>query len=666
MRGRRKGGLSAPGSTAHAQHSLAAHAAAFLAHLTARAYSQGSIDAHRWALGGFVEWAEAENHATPDAFSRATLEAYQLHLHRYRSPRGGNALAVNTQLARLGCVRRFFASLCRSGIIPANPAADLDLPRKQAQRLPKSLAPDEIGRLMAQADTTDPFGLRDRAMLELFYATGIRRTEMTRLDLGDYDAAARTLLVRKGKNGKSRLLPVGERAAAWLDRFLAESRPRFDHLPYETAFFLSGYGERFSPAYLGNWVKKLLRRCGIDKPGACHLWRHSCATDMHRGGADIRYVQEMLGHERLETTQIYTHVHIEALREVHARCHPHGQLRPDRDLNGGAASPVDREPEFASPTPGDPLLASPMIAAYAALAPGPAHAAVESSMPFPEDPPDDLPPSVSPPKPSNPPPRLGRGRKPDNSRFSSELNPQAHPAKRADVTDYLYRDYDPVTGRWPSRDPIKERGGYNLYSFNACDAINAFDKLGLVARLVDPRGTLKDGKPGYSIQIWHPLNPGTNYVQDITLNRITAYCDGNADAAILRILDLWKWKDIKNLVLESGGVTLFADGWSGGDFGEACLYSEHNTAILSASSEQEIDDVLDLAEELSVNVDTDMLIMHMGMAKDSLLDQRIDLARPQLPLMKQVFRFSYKYTDSCNGDGIVDESFEVSGDVEVR
>ena len=111
-------------------------------------------------------------------------------------------------------------------------------------------------------------------MLELFYATGIRRSEMANLDHGDYDPSTRTLLVRKGKNGKSRMLPVGERAAAWLDRFLAESRPLFDHLPQETALFLTGYGERFSPAYLGNWIKKLLKRCGIDKPGSCHLWRH--------------------------------------------------------------------------------------------------------------------------------------------------------------------------------------------------------------------------------------------------------------------------------------------------------------------------------------------------------------------------------------------------------
>jgi integrase/recombinase XerD len=176
-------------------------------------------------------------------------------------------------------------------------------------------------------------------MLELFYATGIRRTEMTNLDHGDYEPATGTLVVRQGKGGKSRMLPVGERAAAWLDRYLAESRPLFDHLPNETSLFLSGYGTRISPAYLGNWIKKLLKRCGIDKTGSCHLFRHSCATDMHRGGADIRYVQEMLGHERMETTKIYTHVHIDALREVHASCHPHGRLDETQDIYGRLSIP---------------------------------------------------------------------------------------------------------------------------------------------------------------------------------------------------------------------------------------------------------------------------------------------------------------------------------------
>ena len=478
MRGRKKGGLPAPAPVSHATASLAAQRTAFLEHLSARAYSQGSIDAHRWALKGFVEWAAILELDAPASFSRGTMEAYQLHLHQYRSPRTKEPLVVNTQIARLGCVRRFFAWLCSTGMIPANPAADLDLPRKQARHLPKALNPDEITRLLAQPNTGDPFGLRDRAMLELFYATGIRRTEMANLDHGDYDPQARTLLVRKGKNGKSRLLPVGERAAAWLDRFLAESRPLFHHLPSETALFLSGYGTRFSPEYLGNWVKKLLKRCGIDKPGSCHLWRHSCATDMHRGGADIRYVQEMLGHERIETTQIYTHVHIGALREVHARCHPHGQLGPDHDMHGKLTREENQKVDFASPAPGAPLNAAIMTTACAPMAPTTDQAASETWPPPPDDPPEDSPPGGTAPKSPNPPPMPGERGKSCNHLPGNDLNGDSLTAKSGGVPDYTYRHYDPLTGRWPSRDPIGERGGINIYAFCFNDGYTWHDFLG--------------------------------------------------------------------------------------------------------------------------------------------------------------------------------------------
>ena len=367
--------------------------------------------------------------------------------------------AVNTQLARLGCVRRFFAWLCRSGTIPANPAADLDLPRKQARHLPKCLSEEEIQRLLALPDVADPFGLRDRTILELFYATGIRRTEMTRLDHGDFDPTARTLLIRQGKGGKSRMLPVGERAAWWLDRYLAESRPLFSHLPSETALFLSGYGTRFTPAYLGNWVAGLMKKAGVKTPGSCHLWRHSCATAMHQGGADIRYVQEMLGHARLDTTQIYTHVNIRELTEVHARSHPHGRM-PVTDGKSGRTAGIEISSEVSSsPAAPDRLSATPAMTAALpspATVPAPPDSAHRKRRESPGD--DDQPPE---PGPFSPPtlPRPPRPGNPPNRKNSSRLRRRAPGAKRDRVTVYGYRYYYPATGRWPSRDPIGEKGG---------------------------------------------------------------------------------------------------------------------------------------------------------------------------------------------------------------
>ena len=407
-------------------------------------------------------------------------------LYQYRSPRTKEPLVVNTQLARLGCIRRFFAWLCRSGTIPANPAADLDLPRKQARHLPKCLSDEEIQCLLALPNTADPFGLRDRTILELFYATGIRRTEMTRLDHGDYDPAARTLLVRKGKAGKSRMLPVGERAAWWLERYLAGARPLFSYLPNETALFLSGYGTRFSPAYLGNWVAGLMKKAGIPALGSCHRFRHSCATDMLEGGADIRYIQEMLGHEQLTTTQIYTHVSIKALTEVHARCHPHGRM-PQQDENpvaspehtAAASNPIDpNEKLSSSPNPPDGLSAP---QAMPAVLPPPA-ADVESPGFGAQGPgADESDPgsaAISP-KSGPRPPRPGT---PSNSMVSNRLRRGSTNGKRDRVADYNYRYYDPLTGRWPSRDPIGEQGGVNLYGFIGNNPINLFDLLGLMSK----------------------------------------------------------------------------------------------------------------------------------------------------------------------------------------
>lgn len=480
MRGRRKGGTTTP--QASIPQGLAAHVNAFLVNLAARAYSQASIEAHRWALRQFTAWSDFRGTHDPCVFIRSDIEAYQLFLHRYRSPRGGKPLVTNTQLARLGCVRRFFAWLCRSGVIPANPAADLDLPRKQARPLPKVLNEQEIQLLLAVPNPADPFGLRDRTMLELFYATGIRRTEMTNLDHGDYDPHTRTLLVRKGKNGKSRMLPVGERASAWLNRYLAESRPLFAHLPNETSLFLSGYGTRFTPAYLGNWVKKLLKRCGIDKPGSCHLWRHSCATDMHRGGADIRYVQEMLGHARMETTQIYTHVHIDALREVHSRCHPHGRLDADNDLYGRLTAPAIQEENLSSSGLKNPLKPEPVISVAAPTPKVPSAAVSPPNRARPDSPPDEDPPIGGAPMTGPKPPPAGSPPACNHPISAGDHCEQSAKLRRLRprVTDYAYRYFDPATGRWPSRDPIQERGGINLYGSVINNPINRVDPDGRI------------------------------------------------------------------------------------------------------------------------------------------------------------------------------------------
>ncbi|MCU0797653.1 MAG: tyrosine-type recombinase/integrase [Akkermansiaceae bacterium] len=484
MRRRRRGGRI-PALPAN-NSGISAYVEPFLRNLTALHRSPSSIDSHRWALRHFCQWAATQGLGDPAAITRRDMEAYQFFLHSHRSPTTGEVLAITTQLARIGCVRRFFARLCRDGIIPANPAADLDLPRKPSRKLPRCFSAEQIRALLAIPDISSPFGLRDRAILELFYATGVRRFEMAGIDVGDYDPETRTLHVRKGKFGKARLLPTGERAAAWLDAYLQQARPQFDHLPGESALFLSGYGKGMSCGSIGNWLKGLMKQCGIHMRGSCHLFRHTCATDMHRGGADIRYVQEMLGHERLETTQIYTHVHIEALREIHLKCHPHGRLDVPLDCSMPPAietpPPEETSPpmiEKASPAP--PSLVGPepvtcLLAANPIVCPsGQAEPVAASVKPDPGDDPPASEASIRPKTPKGP----GSSQNALKSLVVSSLNQRGIPHEEGRVTHYGYRYYDPLTGRWPSRDPIGEEGGTNLYGFVGNDGVNKWDYLGL-------------------------------------------------------------------------------------------------------------------------------------------------------------------------------------------
>jgi len=327
MRGRRKGGRQDPspdGFDRSSTDTLASLVDAWTRHLEERAYSPRTLDMHRWALKSFLLWCQERDLTHPEEITKPILESFQRWLFRYRKA-DGKPLGVTTQRNRLGAVQRFFRWLCRENLIPANPAADLELPRKPAKTLPKALSKEELAALFAVPDTGDVLGIRDRCMLELLYSCGLRRSELTRLDVEDFDPGREVLTVRKGKGGKSRTLPTGEHALHWLKRYLDQSRPRLEIETNEHAMFLSGYGTRLNPNYFGNWVKRTMKAVGIEKTGSCHLLRHSCATHMHDNGADIRFIQQLLGHSSLETTQIYTEVSIVTLQEVHARTHPHGK-----------------------------------------------------------------------------------------------------------------------------------------------------------------------------------------------------------------------------------------------------------------------------------------------------------------------------------------------------
>jgi integrase/recombinase XerD len=290
-------------------------------HLAERAYSPCTVEARKWALRTFVGWAEERELRRPEQITKPILESYQRWLFQYRKA-DGTPLGVCTQRSRLGALQNFFTWLCRENTLTANPAADLDLPRKPAKSLPKSLTQEEVLTVLNLPDVTDPLGIRDRAILEVFYSTGLRRSELPRVDVSDLDLGRGLLIVRKGKGNKDRVVPVGHSAVRWVSIYLEKVRPLLQTPASSQALFLSGYGERLTGGFIGNWVKRLIDAANIGRKGSCHLFRHSCATHMLENGADIRFIQQLLGHARLDTTQIYTDVSIVQLREVHARTHP--------------------------------------------------------------------------------------------------------------------------------------------------------------------------------------------------------------------------------------------------------------------------------------------------------------------------------------------------------
>ncbi|MGA3024608.1 MAG: tyrosine-type recombinase/integrase [Bryobacteraceae bacterium] len=200
-------------------------------------------------------------------------------------------------------------------------------------RLPKAvLTAAEAEQVIAQTNVHDVLGLRDRAILETFYSTGMRRLELVNFKLWDLDLERATATIHQGKGHKDRMIPLGDRAAAWVRKYIEESRPQLVSEPDDAVVFLSNAGEPFSLDYLTEVVRGYVEKADIGKQGACHLFRHTMATLMLEGGADIRFIQAMLGHADLKTTQIYAHVAIRQLQEIHRATHPAKLERDRREL----------------------------------------------------------------------------------------------------------------------------------------------------------------------------------------------------------------------------------------------------------------------------------------------------------------------------------------------
>lgn len=284
-------------------------------------YSVKTVEGREVSLGFFITWCLERGLTRPQEITKPILERYQRHLFLHRK-RDGQPLSARTQIAFTTPVKAFFKYLAKANHILYNPASELDMPRVE-KRLPRHiLNVKEVEKVLAVPDLKTAIGIRDRAILETFYSTGIRRLELIHLKLYDVDTERGTIMIRQGKGKKDRMLPIGARALAWIVKYRDDVRPELACGADDATLFLTTLGEAFAPGRMTQMVREYIDAADTGKRGSCHLFRHTMATLMLENGADIRYIQAMLGHAELSTTQIYTQVSVRRLKAIHTATHP--------------------------------------------------------------------------------------------------------------------------------------------------------------------------------------------------------------------------------------------------------------------------------------------------------------------------------------------------------
>lgn len=287
-----------------------------LADLRLRNYSPKTLDSYGDQLRRFGEWLSAALAADLRRVSRVDVDLYQAYVR-------SESIGIETKALRLRAVKRLFDYLTASGKLLVHPAEHI-VELRCKDRLPAAvLTVKQVAKLLAAPDTNRSVGVRDRALLETLYGTGIRVGELEQVHVSDVDVSMQTLTVRHGKGDRQRIVPLGQAASEWLKRYLDTVRPTLCRSRrFERTLFVVITGKPLTQSQIRAILRGYQRKCHLKKAVTPHALRHACATHLLQAGADIRLIQELLGHARLDSTAIYTRVVPLDLKTVHARYHP--------------------------------------------------------------------------------------------------------------------------------------------------------------------------------------------------------------------------------------------------------------------------------------------------------------------------------------------------------
>lgn len=323
MGGARERGAASVEDEPGCPRSLERAVAGYCRHLASvRRLSDNTVRAYRADLLSYAAWARREG-VDP-------LDVTHAELRRYLAELAQAGYSTRTRARRLSALRGLYRWMSREGLCGGEAAAALASPRL-ARTLPHTMSDADVNALLATCDTTTPAGMRDRAFLELLYASGARVSEVSGLDVGDVDLA-RGQVSLFGKGSKERIVPLYDVALEWVRRYLEEARPSLVRPGGSggEALLLSTRGNRMSADALRSSFERHVAAAGLDSSLTPHAMRHTFATELLDGGADLRSVQELLGHESLSTTQIYTHLSVDRLRAAASAAHPRASRGPTR------------------------------------------------------------------------------------------------------------------------------------------------------------------------------------------------------------------------------------------------------------------------------------------------------------------------------------------------